>query len=484
MESKPTPIQQALSLYQEKKFTEALDILEQSSAKIADSVNFYKLKGLCLSEINEHDEAVKCFVEAVKLAPLDPMPYTNIGNSLAKNLQFEEADKYFDLALTVEPGYAEAFVGKGVAAFQRLDYPSAEKAFEQALAIRPGHLTVETNLGNCYSVQGKYDPALELLDRSVARDPENGLARTNRGLIHLVKGNFNQGWEDYEYRFDSGNMMPNRFQQIPRWPGPNSPSSNVLIWAEQGLGDEIMFSTIFPDLAKLPHTFYIECDPRLFEIFRTSFPGLHFVKKRTITGVDSIDYQLPLASLGLHFRRDASDFPRATGGHLARPAGLMSPTTEQFLLSLPRPWTGVSWESYALTKNFRGRKSILASEFSGLTEKIPGSVINLQFPNPHRHEGLTEQVIPNRVITVPEIDLKNDVGAMVELMGQLDGVITIGNSVAHMCGAFGIPAKVLLPSVPDWRWGCDGVASHWYSSLTLHRNTSPVDWSMLLASIN
>ncbi len=476
-------IQDGLALYQGKRLNEALALLEEHSALFAGYAAFFNLKGLCLSELNEHDLAVKCFVEAVKINPLDPMPYTNIGNSLAKNLQFEEADKYFDLALTVEPNHSEAAVGKGVAAFQRLDYEAAESAFKKALELRPGQLVVETNLGNCYSVQGKYDEALVYLNRSIEREPNNGLARTNRGLIHLVRGNFKQGWEDYEYRFDSGNMVPNRFSEIPRWEGPTGRPCNVLIWAEQGLGDEIMFSTIFPDLEKLPHTFYIECDVRLYEIFKTSFPRLHFVRKRTITSVDGIQRQLPLASLGLLFRNQESDFPKTPGGHLARPHAALSPETLEALTSLPQPWIGVSWESYALTKNFRGRKSISANEFSTLTRGLTGTPINLQFPNPHRHEKSNQQTLPDGVTTLPGLNLKNDISALGELSTLLDQVITIGNSVAHLCGGLGVKATVLLPSVPDWRWGIETEISRWYESLQLQRNKKPDEWTDLLATI-
>ena len=259
-------INEAFALYQSKQFEAALGRLDKNSENIAGLAAFHNLRGLCLSELDEHEDAVKSFVEAIKINPLDPMPYANIGNSLAKNMQFTEANKYFDLALTVDPDHFESIVGKGVAAFQRLDYEMAESAFKRALAMRPGHIIVETNLGNCLSVQGKYDEALTLLNKAIQSDPENGLARTNRGLIHLVQGNFEQGWKDYEYRFDSGNMIPKRFPNLPRWKGPETSPENVLIWSEQGLGDEIMFSTIFRDLENLPHTFYIECDPRLLQI--------------------------------------------------------------------------------------------------------------------------------------------------------------------------------------------------------------------------
>lgn len=476
-------IQIALGLRKAGKLKEALALLDQNSAILAGHASYFNLRGLCLSDLNEHDEAVKCFVEAIKINPLDPMPYSNIGNSLAKNLQFEEADKYFDLALTVEPNHSEAAVGKGVAAFQRLDYEAAERAFKRALELRPGHLVIETNLGNCYSVQGNYADALRYLNRSIEREPDNGLARTNRGLIHLVQGNFRQGWVDYEYRFDSGNMIPNRFAGVPRWPGPSSSAARVLIWAEQGLGDEIMFSTIFPDLEELPHDFCIECDPRLIQIFRSSFPKLQFVKKHSITEVTEFKYQLPLASLGLHFRNQETSFPRKIGGHLLRPTGQIPQETLRTLDRLPRPWIGVSWESFALTKNFRGRKSISANEFSSLTRELEGTVINLQFPNPHRHERGANQEFPENVINLPGINLKDDVSALGDLLCQLDTVITIGNSVAHMCGAFGVPARVLIPSVPDWRWGVTMQSSCWYESLRLLRNEKANTWSSLLTQL-
>jgi ADP-heptose:LPS heptosyltransferase len=143
----------------------------------------------------------------------------------------------------------------------------------------------------------------------------------------------------------------------------------------------------------------------------------------------------------------------------------------------------VSWESYALTTNFRQRKSIPAEQFSNLTQGLPGSVINLQFPNPHQHEGPSKQVIPEGVVTLPGIDLKNDLELLANLIAQLDSVITIGNSVAHLCGAIEVPATVLLPSVSDWRWGFSGDRSPWYPNLVLMRNSDALDWSRSLNAL-
>jgi ADP-heptose:LPS heptosyltransferase len=131
--------------------------------------------------------------------------------------------------------------------------------------------------------------------------------------------------------------------------------------------------------------------------------------------------------------------------------------------------------------NFRGRKSIPSVEFAEFTKGFKGSFINLQFPNPHKHEHPTPQVVPENVHTLPDLDLKNDLRGLTSLLREMDHVVTIGNSVAHLCGAFGIPTTVLLPSVADWRWGFSGDKSVWYESLELRRNKDSNSWAELLA---
>lgn len=471
------------NLYKSGKFEEALSKIGDKAEEFAGVANFFLLRGLILSSLNEHNLAVQDFLEAIKIDPLNPIGYTNIGDCLGKNLQFDEAEKYFNLALTVSEDYFEAIVGLGVVAFQRLDYEACEKYFEQALKIKPDHATVLTNLGNCYSVQGKYDEALTLLNKAIARDKENSLARTNRALIKLGRGQFESAWEDYEYRWDSGNFMANRFQNLPRWAGPTDKNQNVLIWSEQGLGDEIMFASIFNDLKELKETFFVECDPRLYNLFKVSFPHLEFIPKGLIQDVSPIQAQLPIASLGKLFRNSKKSFPLEKGRFLKITEKLLAAETVSMLESLPQPWIGVSWESFALTNNFRGRKSITAKEFSALTNRLEGSIINLQFPNPHKHEKHIEQELPDRVTKLPNLNLKNDIEGLATLLSRLDRVITIGNSVAHLCGAMGVKATVLLPSVPDWRWGHSGEKSYWYDSLTLTRNTDDKSWNDLLSQL-
>ncbi|NDF99061.1 MAG: tetratricopeptide repeat protein, partial [Chitinophagia bacterium] len=221
----------ANDLYKQGKNLEALSLLDDVRGQYQNDYKYFILRGLVEAAQNEHEISVKSFVEAIKLEPLDPMAYANIGDALAKNLQHDEAEKYFKLALQLDPDFMEAICGLGVVAFQRCDYEACEAHFLRALELRPNHEIVLTNIGNCYSVQGKYKEALKSLDKAISLDPKNSLARTNRALIRLGAGKFEKGWADYEYRWDSGNFLANRFQDIPRWPGPTGEAANVLIWA-------------------------------------------------------------------------------------------------------------------------------------------------------------------------------------------------------------------------------------------------------------
>ncbi len=473
------------SLLNSGQFRTALTILEKNAGKLGHLNTFHNMIGVAYAGLREHENAVKHFLNSIKINPLDPMPFACIGNSLAKNLQFFEAEKYYKLALIIDENYRDAIVGLGIADFQRANYPGCELHFKKALDLRPNDPTALTNLANTYSAQGLYEEAFPLWNKAIALKPNSPQARLNRGLAGLGSKQFETAWDDYEHRFHEDNFIPERFKDIPKWSGPGADVVPVLIWAEQGIGDEIMFSSIFNDLKNVKEKFAAECNPRLIDIFRKSFPHIFFIPTRSLVDPSAFRYQISIASLGRLFRRSEASFSEHKNphGYLLPIPNKLHPITLAALSELPRPWIGVSWESYALTMNFRERKSIPIEEFSKFTENFKGSFINLQFPNPHKHENPSPKITPENIRNLPNINLKNDLAALGGLLKQLDHVITIGNSVAHLCGSFGVPTTVLLPSVADWRWGFSGDKSVWYESLTLYRNKEPNSWGALLKNV-
>jgi tetratricopeptide (TPR) repeat protein len=475
-------LKQAASLLNAGHSQKALELLEREASELEHSQIFHNMMGVANARLQNHDVAVQHYLRSVKINPLDPMPYTGIGNSLAKNLQFQEARKYYELSLVIDENYHDAIVGMGVTSFQDSNYVECEKFFQKAYQQKPNNPAVLTNLANSYSAQAKYEEAVPLWDKALKMSPDFAQARMNRGLAGLGMGRFETAWDDYEHRFHEDNFIPERFKDIPKWLGPSKETVPVLIWVEQGIGDEIMFASIYNDLASLKEKFAAECNPRLIKTFRESFPHIFFFPTHALSEHSAFKYQVSIASLGRFMRRSKESFDasRTSEGYLGQSENTLSPTTRTRLKTLPRPWIGVSWESYALTMNFRNRKSIPSAEFAEFTKGFKGSFINLQFPNPHKHENPPPQIVPKNVHTLPHLDLKNDFRGLTSLLREMDHVVTIGNSVAHLCGAFGISTTVLLPSVADWRWGFSGDKSVWYDSLTLRRNKDPNSWSRLL----
>jgi tetratricopeptide (TPR) repeat protein len=464
---------------------EALELLEREATKLDHLQLFHNMVGVANARLQNHDVAVQHYLKSVKINPLDPMPYTGIGNSLAKNLQFQEARKYYELSLVIDDKYHDAIVGMGVTSFQNSSYDECVEFFQKAYQQKPNNPAVLTNLANSYSAQGKYEEAIPLWDKALKISPNFAQALMNRGLAGLGMGRFETAWDDYEHRFHEDNFIPERFKDIPKWTGPGQDTAPVLIWVEQGIGDEAMFASIYRELAELKEKFAAECNPRLMKTFKESFPHIFFFPTHALTDHSAFKYQVSIASLGRFMRRSKESFDanRTPGGYLIQRENTLSQSCRATLSALPKPWIGVSWESYALTMNFRNRKSIPTAEFVEFTKGFKGSFINLQFPNPHKHENPAPQVIPENVHTLPDLDLKNDLRGITSLLREMDHVVTIGNSVAHLCGAFGIPTTVTLPNVADWRWGFSGDKSVWYDSLTLRRNKDPNSWSAILAEI-
>lgn len=465
------------------EFSEAISRLEAARSELQHVQIFHNMLGVAHAGLRDHDSAVGHFLASIKLNPLDPLPFTGIGNSLSKNLQFEEAEKYYKLALVVDDQYRDALNGLGVTNFQSSNYELSEQYFEAALRQQPDDPTALTNLANTYSVQGMYEKALPLWTKALLVNPKHAPARMNRGLAGLGMGDFHAAWDDYEHRFHEDNFIQERFKTLPKWPGPGNETLPVLIWVEQGIGDELMFASMYKELASLREKFAAECNPRLIDTFKESFPHMFFFPTYSLKEHSAFKYQISIASLGRIMRRnrDSFDFNRPTLGYLTQSVDALSPLSRHFLEGLPKPWIGVSWESYALTMNFRARKTIPSAEFAEFTKGFTGSFINLQFPNPNKHERAVPQLIPENVHTLPDLDLKNDLRGLTSLLREMDHVVTIGNSVAHLCGSFGIQATVLLPSVADWRWGFSGDKSVWYHSLALRRNKDPNSWAALLA---
>ena len=321
---------------------------------------------LGLAYLNSHrvEDAVDCFVMATHFRPAFAPAWYSLAMAVRQRGDHREAVRCLERAIMLRPDYAEAYNELGVNTLELGDVQHAVASFERAIAIKPDYLRAHSNLGcvlfrdlgeyergtahidtalgldkhdsdaQCnYSMvlihQGRLAEAIAACDQLLAAVPELDDARLNRALALLMHGRFAQAWPDYEARKRvRGNYIPRPFR-FPEWRGEALVDQTILIYAEQGLGDEIMFSSCVPDLLQLGGRCVLECSPRLENLFRRSFPGatVHGAiqsdpETRWLAQAGRIDYQTAIGSLPGLFRRQRSDFPQHTGYLRADPARL------------------------------------------------------------------------------------------------------------------------------------------------------------------
>jgi hypothetical protein len=319
---------------------------------------------------------------------------------------------------------------------------------------------------------------------ALRRKPGSALARWNLGLLDLFEGRFESGWDGYAAGVEAGQRTRRRFV-FPPWQGETSLDGPLLVYAEQGLGDEIMFASCLPDLVARGVQCVLECDPRLAPLFERSFGGVR------IEGADredagwqrdlpAIAAQAGAGDLPRFLRRNRCDFPRHDGYLRADP--LRVSRWRQALADLgPGMRVGMSWRGGARPAD-RLERSVPCAAWRRLAE-IPGIVlVSVQYDGGDTdREGLRGAGV--EPVWLDGLDAGSDVDGFAALLTALDLVISVDNSTVHLCGALGVPAWVLLGPAPDWRWLCEGDDSPWYPALRLFRSVRRGGWDEVMGRI-
>jgi Tfp pilus assembly protein PilF/ADP-heptose:LPS heptosyltransferase len=365
----------------------------------------------------------------------------------------------------------------------RLDEAAA--CFQRALDLQPDSPEIHTNLGNIFHAQDRVDDAIASHQRALALRPDVAEAHYNLGLAQLLKGDFASGWPNLEWRWRTkDHETPMRPYPQPRWTGEKLATGRVLIWREQGVGDEIMFAGLIPDATRTGTRCVLDCDPRLQPLFARSFPGVDVVSSHHL-GNDSepdpefdIAAQLPSGGLPSLFRTSGAAFAATTSPYMiADPAA-----REQFRARYAdgRRLVGLAW--YSKNQKTGRDRSIDLSVLAPLFERTDIQWISLQYGD---HDGLEKQAtVANAPILIDRaVDQLSDIDTFAAQIAALDLVITVDNSTAHLAGALGVPVWVLLPFARDWRWLQVREDSPWYPTMRLFRQPQRGDWHSVIQKV-
>ncbi|MFN4165195.1 MAG: tetratricopeptide repeat protein [Ferrovibrio sp.] len=356
--------------------------------------------------------------------------------------------------------------------FRRDRMEDAEAACLLALELHPEARIATGNLANVRQMQRRFDEAMELNHRLLKKNPEDAEAHNNLGLLLLQLGRYAEAWPHFAWRSkSSGWNSPDTSRGLPSWDGVFPPPGRLLIWQEQGIGDEIVFSSLLPDLRDRGADAVVAPDRRLVPLFARSFPGIEFRPNNEPMDVAALKLvcQRPLGDLGAILRPDAESLAHHPRNYLKADPERRAAFRQRYASGDRNLLVGISWNSRNLRTG--SSKSVALDDMLPLLREPEAAFISLQYGKAAAEaEPFSRQNdVPLRHDT--EVDPLADIDAQAAQIAALDMVVTVSTAAAHLAAALGVPTLLLLPGARGqlWYWGTEGETTPWYPSVRICR---------------
>jgi tetratricopeptide (TPR) repeat protein len=475
----------ANALQAQGRLDEAVAQYQRSLALKPDVAEVHSNLGNALLAQDDPEGAIASYEHALALKPDYADALYNLGNARQSGNRLEEAVNCYRRALALKPQLPEAHynLGNTLHTLERLD--EAIACFQQALALRPNYAEAHYNLGCALKDMGRLDEALASIGEALEIKPDYPQARFAQALAQLQSADFRSGWPNYESRWQSeDHRTPMRNYPQPLWTGEKLGDGRLLLWGEQGVGDEIQFAGLLPDALRTGNSIVLDCDPRLQPLFLRSFPGVEVIS----SGHQNLDSDqppqsgivahLPTGSLPGLFRTDQAAFACPTNPYLKPDPALQSAFRDRYTDG--RNLVGLAW--YTRNPKSGHRRSIDLALMASLFTPEDLRWVSLQYGD---FEDLEQQAnsAGAPLLIDRSVDQFADIDRFAAQVAAMDLVITIDNSTAHLAGALGVPVWLLLPYAADWRWMVERKSSPWYPSLRIFRQPHAGDWHSVIAEV-
>jgi len=431
--------------------------------------------GATLQMEKKFPRALESYRQSLAIDPKNPSAENNMGLLLKAEGRTTEAVDAFLRAIALKPDYVLAMVNLG-ATLQVANRPQdAATVLEAAITLNPDDPQAHSNLGNAFVALNRHAEGLASYERALALNPDSVDIQYNIALSHLVLGDLEKGWAGYELRLETEVHRAKHVYDAPLWHRDQALSGKtILVYAEQGLGDTLQFIRYVPMLQAMGASVVVKVQSSL----RVLLTG-QFGDAVVVAGDDPVpahDFQCPLMSLPGEMGTRLETIPSKVP-YLTAPAAKLDVWRKVFAQA-PGAKIGLVWSGNP-KHQFDHNRSAPVSVFAEITKGIPAHFFAIQ-----------KEIREVDLARLPEYPWINDLSRKIQgfedtaaIVAALDLVITVDTSVAHLAGALGAKAWVLVGFAPDWRWLLNRNDSPWYPSLRLFRQPELGDWACVTASV-
>lgn len=434
----------------------AIERFEQALARKPDDVRVLFALGNTARALGMTGPAEEFFRRVLVQEPERLEALVNLANLLRSQGHFSSARALLKPALARNPDSAELWLTLGSVYRETGDHARADQHYREALIRQPNYPAALGNLADLLADDGATEEALALYERMLEREKDNAQARMNRAVLYLQRGRLKEGWRDYAARLKISGKTPIPDHKLAKWSGGSLKRQRLLITAEQGVGDQVMFASTIPDLAKRAAvdgaSLILECEPRLALLFARSFPSItvrawdsltrggvpmtHYGWLKNVGGATCVT---EIGTLPRFLRQKIESFPK--------PNAYLLPDADEGSrwrnIFTSRPAIGICWRS-GKTGGSRALQYAPLELWAEFVRNWAGEIVSVQYDATPDEITRLEELSGKKILVPQGIDQKNELDRACALLASLDGVVTAPTAVSWLASAAGVPTYKIL----------------------------------------
>lgn len=434
--------------------------------------------GGVLVQLGQLDEASEVCRRAITLDYRNATAFANLAAGLRAMGDTAKAIEAAQRAIELEPTLVEGYTTLTALLLDSGDVDAAERSCHKSLSLRENRADTHYNLGNIEYFRGNQGEAVAAYQRAIALDPGYAEAHLALGRIRLAERDLGQFWAVYSRRWQSRDY--NSFRRnfsLPRWEGEDLSGKSILIWGEQGIGDELFFAGLVPEVAACARACVLETEPRLVTLLQRSLPNVTVVGRtdpaHEHTTNPKLDVQAPSGDLGRWLRPSYDGF-RPLGKYLTAEPTMVTELRQRYRALGNGPCIGIAWSS-------RAAKQVPLVDWGPVLDGLDFPIVSLQYGEHSEEIDEAERRFGVQIFADDEVDPLTDMDQFAAQVDAVDVVITIDNSTLAVAAALDKPTFVMLPRFADWRYAGPGGVCPWHGSLRTFRQGANGVWGPVVA---